>query len=72
MEEFTKEKKKQLAKNRERLILEREGFVARSSTETYRRNFDKIKWNTDKGVSKEEVVSESEDVDFLPEGFCDE
>jgi hypothetical protein len=66
MEEFTKEKKKQLAKNRERLILEREGFVARSSTETYRRNFDKIKWG------KEEEVNKEENVDFLQGGFCDE
>jgi methylthioribose-1-phosphate isomerase len=61
MEEFTKEKKKQLAQNRERLIREREGFIAPVSSGSFRSNFDNIKFDVTPVNKLNAIVTENKE-----------
>lgn len=71
MEEFTKEKKKQLAQNRERLIREREGFIAPVSGNLFRSNFDNIKFNVEPVNKLNDIVTEKKE-EILIETLLDD
>lgn len=71
MEEFSKEKKKQLAKNRERLIREREGFIAPVSSDPFRSNFDNIKFDV-APVNKLNIIVTENKEEILIETLLDD